>query len=401
MNNILKASAIFVAGMLSSSIAGFIYGWAGYGFDLFLVFPFIVAAFVISMSMYAAKALLYDDKKVLFVMGIVFGVIAYSMHIYGGYLAFEGTVRQRILQIPQNKNISQAELGIFTNKAISEILQRSVGITGPIGWLIFRSKARITPFYDSNSNQGHCIYTTRAFYYLTLSLLTVFPGPFVNYRKLYIIGLTGNIACGKSTVLDMLRERGAQVLDADRVTHELQAPGRPVYHAIVAAFGPGILSAPDGPIDRRALGAIVFADPAALRRLEQIVHPAVRERIMSWLGSVRPETGDWRLEREDQSQASSLQPPASQVAVIDAIKLLEGGWKQICDAIWVVTCTPEQQLARLISTRGMREDEARARIAAQPPQADKVAQADVVIDNSGPLEATCRQVEAAWQAMLR
>ena len=102
-------------------------------------------------------------------------------------------------------------------------------------------------------------------------------------NDVYLIGLTGNIACGKSTVLDMLRERGAQVLDADRVTRELQSPSQPVYHAIVAEFGPGILSAPAGPIDRRALGAIVFADPAALRRLEQIVHPAVRERLMSWL----------------------------------------------------------------------------------------------------------------------
>ena len=207
---------------------------------------------------------------------------------------------------------------------------------------------------------------------------------------LYIIGLTGNIACGKSTVLDLLRERGAHVLDADRVTHELQAPGQAVYHAIVAEFGPGILSAPDGPIDRRALGAIVFADPAALRRLEQIVHPAVRERITAWLKSV----GD--------GSSSHLPSPISHlppVAVIDAIKLLEGGWKQICDAVWVVTCPPEQQLARLISTRGMREDEARARIAAQPPQADKVAQAGVVIDNSGSLEATRRQVEAAWQAI--
>jgi dephospho-CoA kinase len=212
----------------------------------------------------------------------------------------------------------------------------------------------------------------------------------------YIIGLTGNIACGKSTVLEMLRERGAQVLDADRVTHELQAPGQPVYHAIVAEFGPGILSAPAGPIDRRALGAIVFTDPAALRRLEQIVHPAVRERIMSWLESMGDE-GQVQRRGELRMEDGSLHPLP--VAVIDAIKLLEGGWKQICDAIWVVTCPPEQQLARLLSTRGMREDEARARIAAQPPQADKVAQADVVIDNSGPLEETRRQVEAAWQTL--
>jgi dephospho-CoA kinase len=85
------------------------------------------------------------------------------------------------------------------------------------------------------------------------------------------------------------------------------------------------------------------------------------------------------------------------VAVIDAIKLLESGWKQQCDAIWVVTCTPEQQIDRLMTTRAMSEAEARARIAAQPPQAEKVAQADVVIDNSGSLEQTRRQIEAAWQ----
>jgi dephospho-CoA kinase len=226
------------------------------------------------------------------------------------------------------------------------------------------------------------------------------------FNGIYLIGLTGNIACGKSTVLDLLREHGAQVLDADRVTHELQAPGQPVYHAIVDEFGPAILAAPAGPIDRRALGAIVFADPAALRRLEQIVHPAVRERIMAWLTKISTQ-GDKETRRQGGSDTAislSSDLPVSlsrPVAVIDAIKLLEGGWKQICDAIWVVTCLPDQQLARLVATRGMGEDEARARIAAQPPQADKVAQADVVIDNSGSLEATRQQVAAAWRAIGR
>jgi dephospho-CoA kinase len=217
----------------------------------------------------------------------------------------------------------------------------------------------------------------------------------LKHRNPYLIGLTGNIACGKSVVLGMLSALGAHVLDADRVTHELQAPGEPVYHAIVAEFGAGILTAPGGPIDRRALGAIVFADPAALRRLEQIVHPAVRERIMAWLQSVG--VGSWELgQGKNQLPAPNSQLP---IAVIDAIKLLEGGWKQTCDAIWVVTCAPEQQLERLIATRGMSEAEARARIAAQPPQAEKVAQADVVIDNSGSIEQTRRQVEAAWRAI--
>ncbi|HEY3228760.1 MAG TPA: dephospho-CoA kinase [Roseiflexaceae bacterium] len=217
----------------------------------------------------------------------------------------------------------------------------------------------------------------------------------------YVIGLTGNIACGKSTVLDMLHERGAQVLDADRVTHELQAPGQPVYHAIVTEFGPGILSAPAGPIDRRALGAIVFADPAALRRLEQIVHPAVHARITAWLDDVARrsvEDRGWMIEDRDSASSSSiLDHPSSTVAVIDAIKLLESGWKSLCDAIWVVTCVQEQQVDRLMATREMSEAEARTRVAAQPPQADKIAQADVVIDNSGSLEETRRQVEAAWR----
>ncbi len=219
----------------------------------------------------------------------------------------------------------------------------------------------------------------------------------------YLIGLTGNIACGKSAVVAMLRELGAHTLDADHVTHELQRPGQPVYEQIVAAFGPGILAQPGGPIDRRALGAIVFADPAELRRLEQIVHPAVRARLAAWLKHVGEGSrgmGDGeeigRLARPN-PPAPISQPPV--VAVIDAIKLLESGWQPICDAIWVVTCAPEQQLARLVGARGLSEAEARARIAAQPPQREKVAQASVVIDNSGSLAATREQVQAAWRAI--
>jgi dephospho-CoA kinase len=218
----------------------------------------------------------------------------------------------------------------------------------------------------------------------------------------YLIGLTGNIACGKSTVLAILQERGAQVIDADRVTHELQQPGEPVYDEILAAFGPGILVAPSGPIDRRALGALVFSDPAALRRLEQIVHPAVHMRITEWLDKVARQADPPK--GQQQIGTNVTLPPAhgvtpTRVAVIDAIKLLEAGWKPFCDAIWVVTCTPEQQTERLLATRGMSAAEARSRIAAQPPQAEKIAQADVVIDNSGPLEETIRQVEAAWRSI--
>lgn len=195
------------------------------------------------------------------------------------------------------------------------------------------------------------------------------------YKGVYLIGLTGNIACGKSTVLAMLRERGAAVIDADQVTRQVQQPGEPVYRQIVETFGETILCEPGGPIDRQRLGAIVFSDPQALRRLEQIVHPAVHVRILAWL-----------------DDAATY----ARVAVIDAVKLLEAGWKQVCDAVWVVTCTPDQQLRRLMETRGMSEAEARMRIAAQPPQESRVAQADVVIDNSGALDATRAQIDAAW-----
>ncbi|MEM8534078.1 MAG: dephospho-CoA kinase [Chloroflexota bacterium] len=198
-------------------------------------------------------------------------------------------------------------------------------------------------------------------------------------NKFYLIGMTGNIACGKSTVLAMLADHGAHVIDADAVVHKLQAPGQPVYAQIVEAFGPDILTEVGGPIDRPRLGAMVFSSPDELRKLEQIVHPAVRAHNLAWIEDIRQQGGG--------------------VAVIDAIKLLESGWKAHCDAIWVVTCQPEQQLERLMRDRGMSEEEAHTRMDAQPPQAEKVAQADVVIDNSGTLGATQQQVDAAWEAI--
>lgn len=202
----------------------------------------------------------------------------------------------------------------------------------------------------------------------------------MKHPNLYLIGLTGGIACGKSTVIGQLNQLGAQTIDADRVAHQVQQPGTPTYAAIVAAFGADVLSAPGGPIDRRALGAIVFADQLRLRELEQIVHPAVRVAIRSWLDGI--------------GEAAARGERA--VAVIDAIKLIESSWASECDAIWVVTCAPDQQVERLIRTRDLSAGEAQARVAAQPPQASRLAHASVVIDNSGPPEATQVQVAAAW-----
>ncbi len=172
--------------------------------------------------------------------------------------------------------------------------------------------------------------------------------------------------------------------DADQVTREVMRPGDPAYRAIVEAFGPAILTEPGGPIDRAALGRIVFADQAKLRQLEQIVHPATRAQILRW------------LDDEETRAASSSRRT---VTVLDAVKLIESGYSAICDAVWVVVCDPEEQVRRLVESRGMLPADARQRIAAQPPQAAKVAAADVVIDNSGTLAETEAQVEAAWRAI--
>lgn len=196
----------------------------------------------------------------------------------------------------------------------------------------------------------------------------------------YLIGVTGNIACGKSAVLERLAELGAETIDADRVVHALMEPGEPVWEAVRREFGPGVIAA-DGRIDRRALGAIVFADPAQLQRLEALTHPAVRARILAL--------------------AEAAAGRAVPILVVDAIKLYEGGLADYCDETWAVTCAPEQQLARLMRRNGFSEAEARLRIDAQPPQAEKAARADVVIDNSGTPEATRALVDAAWERVRR
>jgi len=193
------------------------------------------------------------------------------------------------------------------------------------------------------------------------------------YHDKYLLGLTGNIACGKSTVLRQLRELGAYVIDADELIHVILRKGGPAYEPVVAEFGPGILRE-DGEIDRRALAAIVFSDPEKLRKLEAIEHPIVRRVI-------------------DENIVDAPKP----IVVLDAIKLIESGWADKCDAVWVVTCRREQQMDRLITTRGYSREEAETRIDAQSPQQTKVDRADIVIDNSSTLEQTNAQVLAAWK----
>lgn len=192
---------------------------------------------------------------------------------------------------------------------------------------------------------------------------------------MYVIGLTGNIACGKSTVAAMLHDLEACVIDADRLAHEVMRAGGVVHADIVARFGPAILQG-NGEIDRSKLGAIVFAEPEALADLERLVHPVVVKESLR------------RLAQCDRA-----------VAVVEAIKLLEAEMHTHCDAVWVVTCPREQQLARLMQTRHLSASEAALRIDSQPCQALKMARADRLIDNGGALENTWQQVLAAWNGI--
>ncbi len=191
----------------------------------------------------------------------------------------------------------------------------------------------------------------------------------------YLIGLTGNIATGKSLVARMLSDLHARVIDADALVRELQRKGTPVWAGIVGQFGEEILRA-DGDIDRAKLGALVFSDPVALRRLESIVHPAVGAEI--------------------ERQISNHPSPISTVVVIEAIKLIEARLHERCDALWVVTSRPDVQLERLMRTRGLSETDAQVRIAAQPPQSEKAALADVLIENNGTADDLRAQVIRHW-----
>jgi len=191
----------------------------------------------------------------------------------------------------------------------------------------------------------------------------------------YVIGLTGNIATGKSTVAAMLGKLGACVIDADQLAHWAMRAGTEINRRIVERFGHEVLR-PDGEIDRSVLGPLVFADPRALRDLERIVHPVVVEETLH--------------------QIEACQQP---VAVVEAIKLLEADMQKHCDAVWVVTCSRQQQIDRLTHMRDLTASQAELRVDAQPPIEEKIARADLVIDNHCALEQTWAQVVRAWNAI--
>lgn len=194
-----------------------------------------------------------------------------------------------------------------------------------------------------------------------------------------IIGLTGNIASGKTSVGRLLLQLGAKrYIDADALVHRLYEPGQPIAASVAEAFGAEVMAS-DGSVDRKALGKLVFQHPEAMRRLERIVHPAVGTALLKELSTVRDDD----------------------IVVIDAVKLLEGGSGALAQSKWLVVCAEDQQLQRLKQRNGLSDEEAQARVQAQPPLAPKYAQVDEVIDNSGPLTDTQRQVEAALQRFLQ
>ncbi|WP_030197873.1 dephospho-CoA kinase [Streptomyces sp. NRRL S-87] len=187
------------------------------------------------------------------------------------------------------------------------------------------------------------------------------------------VGLTGGIGAGKSEVSRLLAGYGAVVVDADRIAREVVEPGTPGLAAVVAAFGESVL-APDGTLDRPKLGAIVFADQEKLRTLNGIVHPLVGARSAELEAAAGPDA----------------------IVVHDVPLLTENGLAPLYDLVVVVDAAPETQLARLIAHRGMAEDEAKARMAAQATREQRLAVADVVIDNDGPLAALEPRVREVW-----
>jgi dephospho-CoA kinase len=195
-----------------------------------------------------------------------------------------------------------------------------------------------------------------------------------------VIGLTGGIGSGKSTVVRRLAELGAITIDADKIGHETYLPGTPGFTAVVGEFGKDIVAA-DGTIDRRALGAKVFAAPAALAKLNAIVHPLIAEAIRRHLDEMRA-AGEKRA------------------VVVEAAVLIEAGWRPLVDEVWVVVAPPEVAIDRLARDRGLEREEAARRIAAQLTNEGRTAGADVVIANDGSLDDLRAEVDRVWRERL-
>ena len=188
----------------------------------------------------------------------------------------------------------------------------------------------------------------------------------------YLIGVTGNIACGKTSVMNALRELGATIIDGDLVYRDLTGPESELVQQLAAVFGERIVN-PDGSLNRPELGKIVFSDAAALSTLDQLTHPVILDEVFR-----------------------RIEAAPTPVVATDGIKLIESGLGDACDEVWVVTCEPERQRAWLMARNGLTPEEADRRIASQQPASEKIARADVVIANDGTLEELRERVRIAW-----
>ncbi|MDZ4278285.1 MAG: dephospho-CoA kinase [Dehalococcoidia bacterium] len=193
-----------------------------------------------------------------------------------------------------------------------------------------------------------------------------------------VIGLTGGIASGKSLVSQQLAERGAVIIDADKLGHEAYRQGTETRRAVVDAFGAGVVGA-GGEIDRKALGARVFGDPEARRRLEEIVWPAIRRLTEERLAQLRAEDAG--------------------VAVLEAAVLIEADWVPLADEVWLVTVSPETARSRLMERNGLSPEQAESRLQAQLTNEKRRPYADVVIENDGSLDDLRRAVDEAWSKL--
>jgi len=191
-----------------------------------------------------------------------------------------------------------------------------------------------------------------------------------------VVGLTGNIGSGKSSVARMLQEMGAAVIDTDRVARDVVAPGTPGLQKTVACFGRQVLNN-DGTLNRPLMAQIVFNDPAALARLNAIIHPEIRSRIAAAIA--------------DYKKSGS-----TPLLIIEAPLLIETDMHKMVDRVWLVTVDPRIQVQRIIERDHTTAEQARKRISAQMPQEDKIPYADRIIDNSGSLEKTLQQVRQIW-----
>jgi dephospho-CoA kinase len=193
-----------------------------------------------------------------------------------------------------------------------------------------------------------------------------------------IVGLTGGIASGKTTVSEMFADRGVRIIDADAIAREVVEPGEPALEDIRETFGDEVIAA-DGSLDREALGGIVFDDEAARSRLEAITHPRIASRMMQKASDARESGEPW--------------------VVYDAALIVENDLHETLPALVVVAAARETQRARIVERDGLSPEEADARLDAQMPLEDKIAAADYVVDNDGALEATRRQVDRLYEVL--